>query len=207
MIGWRILGIWSVIVILSLAWLISDLNSKNSHIHSLMRWVWILTVAYSGPLGLLIYYYSGRAQIKEDNIYRRSFRSVSHCYSGCGAGEITGILIATGLALGQIWLVVISFTLAFIAGYLMTAGPLIQEGVPVALALKDALYSETASIAMMEIVAISVDVILAGQSTFSEPIFWISIVISLSIGLLAAYPVNILLIKKGIKEGMHSPKH
>ncbi len=39
------------------------------------------------------------------------------------------------------------------------------------------------------------------------PVFWGALIISLSMGLLAAYPVNVLLIRFGVKEGMHNPKH
>jgi hypothetical protein len=40
----------------------------------------------------------------------------------------------------------------------------------------------------------------------SDPIFWSSLVVSLTAGLAAAYPVNVLLIRFGVKEGMHSPR-
>ncbi len=36
--------------------------------------------------------------------------------------------------------------------------------------------------------------------------FWSSLTVSLTLGLLAAYPVNALLIGFGVKEGMGSPK-
>ncbi len=88
----------------------------------------------------------------------------------------------------------------------MTAGPLIQDGVEIHRALLDAFYSDTASITVMEITAIGVDLRLAASTTMEDPLFWSSLVFSLSIGLLAANPVNVLLIKMGIKEGMHSPK-
>ncbi len=173
-----------------------------------MQWVWILTVLYSGLIGLAIYYYSGRKQIVHDSLPRRGFRSVAHCYSGCGAGEITGVFITAGLlSLGNLWVALVSFTLAYVAGYAMTAGPLIQEGVAVKQALKDAFYSETASIAVMEIVAIGADLYLAGDAGMGETLFWSSLVVSLTLGLAAAYPVNLLLIRFGVKEGMHSPKH
>ena len=77
---------------------------------------------------------------------------------------------------------------------------------PLGQALWDAVYSETASITVMEVVAISVDIWLAGGATMGEALFWSSLVFSLSMGLLAAYPVNLLLIAWGVKEGMHSPK-
>lgn len=132
---------------------------------------------------------------------------MAHCYSGCGGGEIVGVIIAAGLlSLNNWWIAAITFTLAYIAGMLMTIGPLTQEGVPLKRATKDAFYSETASIVVMEAVAIGVDIWLAGEATMGEPLFWSSLVFSLSMGLLAAYPVNVWLVKRGVKEGMHNPK-
>jgi len=58
----------------------------------------------------------------------------------------------------------------------------------------------------MELVAIGVDLWLAGNATIGEPLFWSSLVVSLTAGLVAAYPVNVLLIALGVKEGMHSPR-
>jgi hypothetical protein len=38
-----------------------------------------------------------------------------------------------------------------------------------------------------------------------DTLFWSALVFSLSMGLIAAYPVNVLLIKWGVKEGMANP--
>lgn len=35
--------------------------------------------------------------------------------------------------------------------------------------------------------------------------FWTALVFSLSLGLIAAYPVNVLLIEVGVKEGVMNP--
>ncbi len=135
---------WLLLAALSLVWLARDLGSRNPEIAGLMKWVWYLTVAYSGPFGLAVYYYSGRKQIARDSLWRRGFRSVAHCYSGCGAGEIAGVFIAAGiLSLSTWWVAGLSFALAYVAGFAMTV---------------------------------------------------------------AAYPVNVVLITLGVKEGMHSPK-
>lgn len=198
---------WGVIAAASLGVLFYDMSTKNPEIKPFMKAVWGLTVLYSGFIGLGIYYYSGRKQISEDTIWRKGCRSVSHCYSGCGAGEITGLVIAVGiLALSTWWVAAITFSLAFAFGYAMTVGPLMQEGVPLGEALKDAFYSETASIAVMEIVAISTDIWVAGDAKMGDTLFWGGLIFSLSLGLLAAYPVNVLLIKYGVKEGMMNPK-
>jgi hypothetical protein len=203
-----VLGIWIVLVLMALAALLYDMRRHNPGIMPLMKAVWLLTVLYSGPIGLLIYAYSGRKQIRRDSLWRRGFRSTAHCYSGCGAGEVTGIIIAAGLlALSTWWVAAITFLLAYLAGYALTVGPLMQEGVGLKQALWDAFYSETASITVMEVVAIGTDLWLAGEATMGEPLFWSSLAFSLTLGLVAAYPVNVLLVKYGVKAGMHNPKH
>lgn len=201
------LAAWLPLVGLSLAVLVRDLVRNNPQIGGLMKWVWVFTVIYSGPLGLWVYYYSGRAQIARDSLWRRGFRSVAHCYSGCGAGEIVGVVVTAGLlSLGTWWIAGVTFALAYVAGFGMTVGPLMQEGVGLRQALWDAFYSETASITVMEVVAIGTDIWLAGDATMAHALFWSSLVFSLSVGLLAAYPVNVVLIRFGVKSGMHSPK-
>lgn len=201
------LVVWGLLLAASLAALLRDLSAENPQIGGLMKWVWLFTVLYSGPLGLAVYYYSGRRQIARDSLWRRGFRSVAHCYSGCGAGEIVGVVVTVGiLGLATAWVAGITFFLAYVAGFALTAGPLMEEGVPFRQAMWDAFYSETASITVMEVVAISVDLWLAGDAGMGDPVFWSSLVFSLSMGLLAAYPVNVVLIRMGVKEGMHSPK-
>jgi hypothetical protein len=198
--------VWGMLVLGSLSVLVWDLRTNNPMLGSLMKYVWGFTVLYSGPIGLGVYWYSGRSQISHDSLWRRGFRSVSHCYSGCGAGEITGVVIAVGLlTLGNVPTALLTFTLAYVAGYAMTAGPLLQEGVGFREAMADAFYSETASIAVMEVVAISTDLWLAGEATMGDTLFWSALVFSLSMGLIAAYPVNVLLIKWGVKAGMANP--
>ena len=39
-----------------------------------------------------------------------------------------------------------------------------------------------------------------------DPLFWGALIFSLSIGLFAAYPFNVLLIRLGVKGGMGDPR-
>lgn len=200
--------VWAALVIPSEIALLADLRRNNAHLMGLMKLVWALTVLYSGPLGLLVYATCGRKEIGTDSLPRRAFRSVAHCYSGCGMGEVTGLIIAVGLLqLSTTWVAGITFAFAYVAGFALTVGPLMQEGVGFRKAMWDALLAETPSITIMEIVAISIDLTLSGNAGFGDPLFWSSMVVSLTCGLIAAWPVNLLLIRYGVKEGMMDPRN
>ncbi|MCL7417283.1 MAG: DUF4396 domain-containing protein [Halalkalicoccus sp.] len=200
-------AIWALLVITSLGVLWWDLREHNQPLPSMMKFVWTLTVLYSGPIGLAIYWYTGRTQISRDSFWRRGSRSTSHCYSGCGAGEIVGITLAQGiLALSTVWVVLITFGFAYLFGYGLNIGPLMQQGESFQEATKDAFLSETPSITVMEIAAIATDLLLAGTAGMGSILFWMAMAFSLSVGFVAAYPVNAGLISLGVKEGMMNPQ-
>lgn len=202
-----VLGIWMLLILTSLGVLWWDIHERNQVLPSMMKFVWTLTVLYSGPFGLALYWYAGRTQISRDSFWRRGVRSDSHCYSGCGAGEIVGITLAQGiLALGTLWVVVITFGFAYLFGYGLNVGPLMQEGESLREAAKDAIISETPSITIMEITAIGSDLLIAGTAGIGSVLFWMALSFSLSIGFVAAYPVNAGLITLGVKEGMMDPR-
>lgn len=199
---------WAVLAIICAGWTAWDLATRNRPLGGLMKVVWVLTVLYSGPIGLAIYVSTGRGQISRDSLWRKSFRSVAHCYSGCGLGEIIGVTLAVGLfAFGNPGTVILTFACAWLIGFAFTVGPLVNGGQALASAVKDTIVVETLSITVMEGVAISSDLYLAEGAGLAEPLFWGSLAFSLSLGLFAAYPVNIGLIALGYKEGMHDPRH
>ena len=198
---------WAGLVVGSLLVLWWDLRRHNQALQSLMKLVWTLVVCYSGPLGLGLYWYAGRTQIEHDSLWRRGVRSTAHCYSGCGAGEVLGVVLFAGLLAlgGSLVTLVGTFALAYTFGYALTVGPLLQDGVGLREAVLDALYSETPSITVMEVTAIGTDTLLAGEATMAQPLFWGALVFSLTLGFVAAYPVNAVLIHVGVKEGMGNP--
>lgn len=204
---WWFLALWLGQSAIALVLVHRELTGENAAMGRLMKIVWLLTVLYSGLIGLLIFRWSGRRQIAQDSLARRGARSTAHCYSGCGAGEVAGIIIAAGiLSLGTWPVAIASFALAYVAGLALTIGPLVNDGVPFGEAFRDSFISESASITVMEVVAIGVDLTLAGDAGMGNPLFWSSLAVSLSCGLAAAWPVNIALIRFGLKEGMHDPR-
>lgn len=126
---WPVLAVWALVSLACAAWVIHDLRRHNAFLGGMMKVAWVLTVLYSGPLGLAVYWYTGRGQIAHDSLWRKSFRSVAHCYSGCGLGEIIGVLTLAGLLAISGWPVnLVSFTLAYLIGFAFTLGPLMQAG-------------------------------------------------------------------------------
>ena len=197
---------WLALSLASVGVLWVDLRRNNGALPSMMKLVWTLTVLYSAVLGLAVYWYSGRSQIPDDSFWRRGMRSTAHCYSGCGVGEVLGVTLAAGiLLLNTLGVAATTFAFAYTFGLAFTVGPLLQEGVGLREALSDAVYSESGSIVAMETVAIGSDIYLAGEATMGEPVFWASLAVSLSLGFLAAYPINLGLLRLGVKEGMGDP--
>ncbi|WP_254279931.1 DUF4396 domain-containing protein [Haloarcula marina] len=197
---------WVAVVACSVAVLWWDIRRHNRALPSMMKGVWSLVVCYSGPFGLAVYWYAGRTQISRDSLWRRGLRSTAHCYSGCGAGEVVGLLLAQGLlGLAVGWVAAVTFGFAYTFGYALTVGPLMQEGVNFSTAIRDAFYSETPSITVMEVVAVGSDLLLAAEAGLTDALFWSSLVLSLSLGFLAAFPVNLALVRFGVKEGMENP--
>lgn len=204
--SWWTLGVWVALNLAALGVLWWDLRERNRNLPSLMKLVWTLVVVYSGPIGLAVYWCTGRTQLDDDSLWKQGFRSTSHCYSGCGLGEVIGITAATViLSFSTFWVTVVTFALAYTFGYALTVGPLLQEGESFPTAARDALWSETPSITVMEIAAVGTDLLLAGGARWTEPLFWTALFFSLTVGFVFSYPVNALLVEVGVKEGMGNP--
>lgn len=110
------LGVWLVLIVASLGVLWWDLCTRNQAIGSWMKLVWTLSVLFSGPIALAVYWWSGRTQIDHDSTWRGGWRSTSHCYSGCGTGEGLGVPFATTVLGFGIIGVVVTFGLAYLFG-------------------------------------------------------------------------------------------
>jgi len=126
------------------------------------------------------------------------------------------MVIGTALAWGNWPTVALSVVLAFVFGYLMTLLPLLQTGMELGAALTLALASDTLSITVMEIVDSVVMVVIPGamDAGLTDPLFWVSLTVSLVLAGIAALPANRWLIAKGrghalvhAHHGHHAPHH
>ena len=133
------------------------------------------------------------------SLNRLAFSATVHCLSGCSIGEVLGMVIGTALGWGNWPTVVLSTVLAFVFGYLLTLLPLLQGGMELGAALTLAFASDTLSIAIMEIVDNAVMVVIPGamNAGLTDPLFWVSLLVSLVLAGIAAFPANRWLIAHG----------
>jgi hypothetical protein len=130
---------------------------------------------------------------------RLALSATLHCLTGCSIGEILGMVVGTALHWPNLPTIVLSIFLAFVFGYALTMRPLRRAGVPLARAVRLALASDTVSITIMEIVdnAFLLAVPGAMDAHVDELLFWGSLVASLLVAGVAAYPANRWLIARG----------
>src|SRR5918998_956116 len=122
-----------------------------------------------------------------------------HCLTGCAIGEVLGMVIGTALGFSDIGTIALAVALAFFFGYLLTSLPLLRAGFAVAAVIPIALASDTASIAVMEIVdnAIMVSVPGAMESGVGDVLFWGALSVALVVAGVFAFPLNRWLIARG----------
>jgi hypothetical protein len=138
-----------------------------------------------------------------------AFSATVHCLTGCGIGEVLGLVIATWLGWHNLPSVLLAVALAFVFGYGLTMRPLLASGMSFGAATKLALAADTASIAVMEVVDNGVMLAIPGamDAHLHEPLFWGSLVLALAIAFVAAFPINYWLIARGRGHAVVHARH
>ncbi|UUZ60071.1 DUF4396 domain-containing protein [Nocardioides sp. B-3] len=122
-----------------------------------------------------------------------------HCLTGCAIGEIAGLMIGTAIGLSAGWTILLAVSLAFLFGYALSTLPLLKSGLGLGAALGLVFAADTLSIATMEVVDNAVMALIPGAMDAGpvNAVFWISMMIALTVAFLAAYPVNRYLLQRG----------
>jgi Domain of unknown function (DUF4396) len=122
-----------------------------------------------------------------------------HCLTGCAIGEILGMIIGTALEFTDFQTIVLAVVLAFFFGYALTSLPLLRAGFTIAAVIPIALASDTASIALMEIVDNGILLLIpdAMEAGLGDVLFWGSLSVALVVAGAVALPLNRWLIARG----------
>ena len=208
-----LLWIWFGLTALSAAYVGWDLFTRTPEM-KVMKWGWVLVTLYTGPVGLLIYWFSCREPAPGTHeafitpLWKQAVGSTIHC----AAGDATGIIVAAaitgffGLRMGQdIW---VEYAAGFALGLLIFQALFLKDmmGVSYGEAVRDTFLPEWMSMNAMMAGMLPTMVILmtrdmrAMQAT--SPWFWASMSAATLVGVVVAYPVNYWLVKNQLKHGM-----
>jgi len=132
---------------------------------------------------------------------RLALQATLHCLLGCGIGEVAGMIISTALGFSNALSIFISVILGFIGGLLLGVIPLLKHGFTLNNALKAVIAGEGLSIVVMESFEVLTEVTIPGvmNAHLTDSIFWIGMFAALIIGFIAAFPINYIMIKRGVK--------
>ena len=133
------------------------------------------------------------------SLNRLSFSATNHCLTGCGIGEVLGLVLATWWGWADVPSIALAVVLAFFFGYSLTLWPLLRSGTGLRAAVGIALAADTLSIAVMEIVdnAIVVGWPDAMDAGLGDALFWGSLAAALAIAYGPTFFTNRTLIARG----------
>jgi len=128
-----------------------------------------------------------------------AFRATNHCLTGCGIGEVLGLVLATWWGWSDAPSIALAIVLAFFFGYLLTLIPLFRAGTALGAALGIALVADTLSILTMEIVDNAILLLWPGamDAGLADLLFWGSLAIALAVAWGPTFFVNRALIARG----------
>ncbi|MBL8022579.1 MAG: DUF4396 domain-containing protein [Leptospirales bacterium] len=124
-----------------------------------------------------------------------------HCLLGCGIGEIVGVIVGTALGLGMWETMALAIALGFVFGFALGVIPLVRAGYGMRRAFQVILVSEGLSILVMEAAEALTQIFVPGvmQAGLADGLFWAGMLLALIAGFVAAFPVNLILIGRGIR--------
>ena len=133
------------------------------------------------------------------NVNRVAASATNHCLTGCGIGEVLGMVLATWWGWGNAASIALAVGLAFLFGYSLTLIPLLRAGTALGAAVGIALVADTFSIVTMEIVDNAVLLVWPGamDAGLADVLFWASLAIALAVAWGPTFLVNRALIRRG----------
>lgn len=135
------------------------------------------------------------------NTFRLAVSATVHCLIGCGVGEVAGMIFAAALDLSLLDSMILSIVSGFVAGIGLGIVPLRRNGFTLSNAFKTVVVAEGLSIAVMEAFEVASQALIPGvmDAGLKDMTFWIGMVAGLSIGFVAALPVNYVMVRRGIR--------
>ena len=124
-----------------------------------------------------------------------------HCLVGCGIGEVVGMIIGIALLWSVVETTILAILLGFVFGFALGIIPLLRKNFGFKETFRIVIVAEGLSIVVMETAEVLVQIYTPGvmDSGLTSLIFWAGMLLALIAGFIAAFPVNYILIGRGIR--------
>ena len=205
---------WLVLAALSAAYVALDQFRGNPEA-TVMKWGFVLVTLYMGPIGVLLYVMADKEPAPGTHeafvapLWKQSVGSTVHCV----AGDATGIILASILTalLGlPMWADLI---IEYVAGFLF--GLLIFQALFMRAMMGGSYWDNVKRSFIPEL--LSMNLMMAGMAPVmtmmmmgrdmramwpGELLFWFVMSMGVIAGFFLAYPMNVLLVARGLKHGL-----
>lgn len=130
---------------------------------------------------------------------RMAFSATMHCMTGCVAGEVAGLAIATALGWAVFGQIALAVGLAYVFGFTLTSIPLFRAGLPFASIVPIALATDTVSITIMEAIDNAFIAVIPGalHAGLTDWLMWTAMAGGFLIAFPFAFLANRALLKRG----------
>jgi hypothetical protein len=182
---------------------------------TVMKWGWVLVSLYLGPISLVLYVLSckepspGTHEEFVKPLWKQGLGSTIHCVAGDATGIIAAAVITALLGL-PMWLdLIIEYAFGFAFGLLIFQSLFMKDmmGGSYLQAVRHSLLPEWLSMNMMMAGMFPTMVVLMMGRDMramepTELVFWGAMSVAVTVGLITCYPVNVWLVRAGLKHGM-----
>ncbi|MGH2409366.1 MAG: DUF4396 domain-containing protein, partial [Chloroflexota bacterium] len=220
-----------VLAIASAASILIDILARQRPMMTVMKWVWPITALYMGPLALWAYWTMGRSSAREmhgmDDVpeadhasheqerpfWQSVFLSTTHCGAGCSLGDLIAewVVFWLGVTLAgrALWPEYIGdYTLAYLLGIAFQFFAIVpMRQLTVGAGIREAVKADTLSLTAFEVglfgwMALMAFVFFHSPMRPDSVVYWFMMQIGMIIGFATSYPMNWVLVRRGVKEGM-----
>lgn len=151
----------------------------------------------------MVYYkdYMENMHVHKTSNFNLAVSATAHCLTGCGLGEVSGFFIGTVLGLSYLTSIVVGILAGFIFGYILGILPLLRANITLKHATHIVFATEFLSFVVMEIGEVLIEIFFPGmkRAGLKNLTYWIGLSVALATGFIAAFPVNFILVSRGVR--------
>ncbi len=207
------LWVWLALTALSAIYVAYDLITSTPEM-KVMKWGWVLVTLYTGPIAFIVYWFSCREPSPGTHekfvapLWKQSVGSMIHCMAGDATGIIVAAAITALLRFPMGFDAIVEYVAGFGFGLFIFQALFMKDmlGGSYWQAVKGTWLAEWLSMNAVMSGMVPVMVILMSRDMSAmeptSPRFWGIMSLASLVGAALAFPVNVWLVKKGLKHGM-----